>query len=42
LQSAFTLIYTFMIVEVTGCDLGPVVHAISFAARSSFPAPPKN
>lgn len=30
LQSAFTLIYTFMIVEVTGCDLGPVVHAISF------------
>lgn len=30
LQSAFTLIYTFMIVEVTGCDLGPVVHAINY------------
>jgi hypothetical protein len=30
LQSAFTLIYTFMIVEVTGRNLGPVVHAINF------------
>jgi hypothetical protein len=29
LQSAFTLIYTFMIVEVTGSNLGPVVHSIS-------------
>jgi hypothetical protein len=29
LQSAFTLIYTFMIVEVTGSNLGPVVDAIS-------------
>jgi hypothetical protein len=29
LQSAFTLIYTFMVVEVTGCDLEAVVHAIS-------------
>ena len=29
LQSAFTLIYTFMIVEVTGSNLEPVVHAIS-------------
>ena len=28
LQSAFTLIYTFMIVEVTGRNLEPVVHAI--------------
>jgi hypothetical protein len=30
LQSAFTLIYTFMIVEVTGSNLEPVVNAISF------------
>lgn len=30
LQSAFTLIYTFMIVEVTGRNLGPIVHAINF------------
>jgi hypothetical protein len=30
LQSAFTLIYTFMIVEVTGWNLWPIVHAISF------------
>jgi len=29
LQSAFTLIYTFMIVEVTGSNLWPVVDAIS-------------
>jgi hypothetical protein len=29
LQSAFTLIYTFMIVEVTGSNLEPVVQAIS-------------
>ena len=29
-QSAFTLIYTFMIVGVTGWNLWPVVHAISF------------
>lgn len=29
-QSAFTLNYTFMIVEVTGWNLEPVVHAISF------------
>ena len=29
LESAFTLIYTFMIVEVTGSNLGPVVNAIS-------------
>jgi hypothetical protein len=29
LQSAFTLIYTFMIVEVTGANLEPVVYAIS-------------
>ena len=30
LQSAFTLVYTFMLVEVTGRNLAPVVHAISF------------
>ena len=30
LQSAFTLIYTFMIVEVTGSNLEPVVKAITF------------
>jgi hypothetical protein len=30
LQSAFTLIYTFMIVEVTGWNLWPIVHAVSF------------
>jgi len=30
LQSAFTLIYTFMIVEVTGRNLGPIVHAVNF------------
>lgn len=30
LQSAFTLIYTFMIVEVTGRNLGPIVHALNF------------
>lgn len=30
LQSAFTLIYTFMLVEVTGWNLGPIVHALSF------------
>jgi hypothetical protein len=29
LESAFSLIYTFMILEVTGSNLGPVVHAIS-------------
>lgn len=29
-QSAFTLIYTFMIVEVRGWNLEPVVHAISY------------
>lgn len=29
-QSAFTLIYTFMLVEVTGWNLWPIVHAISF------------
>jgi hypothetical protein len=29
-QAAFTLVYTFMIVEVTGWNLWPVVHAISF------------
>src|ERR1019366_8497002 len=29
-QSAFVLIYTFMIVEVEGWNLGPIVHAISF------------
>jgi hypothetical protein len=29
-HSAFTLIYTFMIVEVTGWNLESVVHAISF------------
>ena len=30
LHSAFVLIYTFMVVEVTGSNLGPIVHAISF------------
>jgi len=30
LQSAFTLIYTFMVVEVTGWNLEPIVHAISY------------
>lgn len=30
LQSGFTLIYTFMIVEVFGRHLAPVVHAISY------------
>jgi hypothetical protein len=29
LQSAFTLIYSFMVVEVTGSNLGPIVDAIS-------------
>jgi hypothetical protein len=29
-HSAFTLIYTFMIVEVTGWNLESVVHAINF------------
>lgn len=29
-QSAFVLIFTFMIVEVEGWNLGPIVHAISF------------
>lgn len=29
-QSAFTLIYTFMIVEVTGWNLAPIVHAVNF------------
>jgi len=29
LQSAFSLIYTFMVVEVTGSNLGPIVHAVS-------------
>lgn len=28
--SIFTLIYSFMVVEVTGKNLGPIVHAISF------------
>jgi hypothetical protein len=30
LQSAFTLIFTFMIVEVTGWNLAPIVHAIRY------------
>jgi hypothetical protein len=29
-QSAFSLIYTFMVVDVTGWNLEPVVHAINF------------
>jgi hypothetical protein len=29
-DSIFTLIYSFMTVEVTGQHLGPIVHAISF------------
>jgi hypothetical protein len=29
-QSAFTLIYSFMVVEVRGWNLEPVVHAISY------------
>jgi hypothetical protein len=31
-QSAFTLIYTFMIVEVTGRNLGPIAHAIGYGS----------
>jgi hypothetical protein len=29
-QGAFTLVYSFMVVEVTGQNLGEVVHAISY------------
>jgi len=29
-ESMFTLIYSFMAVEVTGQRLGPIVHAINF------------
>ena len=28
-QSAFTLVYSFMLVKVTGSNLGPIVHAVS-------------
>ena len=30
LDNAFSLIYTFMVVEVTGANLGGIVHAIGF------------
>ena len=36
LQSAFTLIYTFMIVEVTGRNLETVVHAIGLGKCNCF------
>jgi hypothetical protein len=29
-QSAFTLVYSFMLVKVTGSNLGAIVHAINF------------
>jgi hypothetical protein len=29
-QAAFTLVYSFMLVKVTGVNLGPIVHAINF------------
>lgn len=29
-QSAFTLVYSFMLVKVTGSNLGPIVHALNF------------
>jgi hypothetical protein len=28
-QSAFTLVYSFMLVKVTGSNLGPIVHALN-------------
>jgi hypothetical protein len=41
-QSAFTLVYSFMLVKVTGSNLGPIVHALNFgrcAAIHQFHAP---
>ncbi|HEX4231144.1 MAG TPA: hypothetical protein VHZ07_20875 [Bryobacteraceae bacterium] len=29
-QSAFTLVYSFMLVKVIGTNLGPIVHALNF------------
>lgn len=29
-QATFTLVYSFMLVEVIGSNLGPIVHAINF------------
>jgi len=29
-QGVFTLVYSFIIIEVTGRNLGPIVHAISY------------
>jgi hypothetical protein len=29
-QSAFTLVYSFMLVKVIGSNLGPIVHALNF------------
>ena len=29
-QSAFTLVYSFMLVKLTGSNLGPIVHALNF------------
>jgi hypothetical protein len=29
-QSIFTLVYSFMVVEVTGQNLNPIVHALNF------------
>jgi hypothetical protein len=29
-DKAFTLVYSFMLVEITGHNLGPLVHAISY------------
>jgi hypothetical protein len=29
-ESAFTLVYSFMLVKVTGSNLGPIVHALNF------------
>ena len=35
-QSAFTLVYTFMVVDVLGSNLGPVVQAISLGNCASI------
>ncbi len=35
-QGAFTLVYSFMVVEVIGRNLAPVVHAISFSNCGSI------
>lgn len=35
-QSAFTLVYSFMLVKVTGSNLGPIVHALNFGRCASI------